>query len=381
MEKDMKEVIQEIKEGVIESVSPAVTKDVMKKIEEKTKDMKPEFSSQKEEKSARAKETAQSFRDMYSELKSGAQVATKTLDSETEDEGLEWTPDYFQSEVLRIQQKYGIARNDCRVVPMRGKTETWPTAGSVSVSRVDEGDEIEIVTPESGNVKLTAKKVAAIIPMTRELVEYANIRVIDLVSQLAGEAMAKAEDEWLFKGLEAEEGIFRNSDVHNYILSAGKTSFENVTYTDLIAVQNYIDDAAFDEGTKYYLSRTVLNALRQTLLDESSDNLASALQAIALPNLATLPYKTSSVLPKTTDDDQDDTTFMGLYNLRHVLMGEARSYELEMSRQATLTIDGSPVNLWQRDMVAIRVMESIDFAVTEADKAFVNISTAADLSQ
>lgn len=382
MSEDVTQLLQEVKEGVIESVTPAITKDVMEKLEKSMKSEKPAYTSEKQEVAEKKKEAVLNFKSMYSELENGAKIATKQLNTGTDEEGKEWTPEYFQSEVLRIQEMNGIARNEARVVPMRGKTENFPTAGSISVSRVDEMEKIPVVQPESGQVKLTAKKLAAIIPMSRELLEYSNIRVVDLIAQLAGEAMSRAEDYWMFRGLKAGEGIFQNADVQTYLLGAGKTTYASVDYSDLIAAQSLVDDDAFNEGMKYYLSRTVLNSLRQRLITESSDNLASALQAIALPQLATLPYTTSSVLPRTTDSDQDGEVFMGLYNLSHVLMGEGRSYELELSREATInTREGqTPINLWEQDMVAIRVMESIDFAVSNPEKAFVNFQTAGDLS-
>jgi HK97 family phage major capsid protein len=374
-------IVQEIKEGVIEAVAPAITKEVMEKVEAQMKEIKPVFSDRDSKAHELKVGSAANFKDMYAKLKSGEKTVTKQLNTEDETEGLEWTPEYFSSEVLRIAEKHGVARRDCRVVPMRGKTENWPTGGSVSVSRVDETDEIPVVQPETGNIKLTAKKLAAIIPMSREVVEYSNVAVVDYVARIAGEATARAEDYWLFRGLAAGEGVFQNADVQDLILAPGKTRFEDIDFADLLAAQSMINDDAFDEGVKYYLRRSVLNALRQKLIDESSNNLAQALAAIALPNLVTLPYQTVSVLPGTTDaGDQSGEKFMGLYNLSHVLMGDARRYELEMSREATLTIGDAPINLWQRDMVAIRVMESIDFSVSNADKAFVNFQTSSDLS-
>lgn len=379
---DVSQIVQEIKEGVAETMTPAITKDVMEKLEAKMKAEKPAYASEKQELKASQKESVENFKSLYAELKNGAKTVTKQLNTGTDTEGAEWTPEYFQSEVLRIQEVNGIARNDCRIVPMRGKTETFPTADSISVSRVDEMGKIPVTQPDSGSVKLTAKKLAAIIPMSRELLEYSNVMVVDLIAQLAGEAMSRAEDYWMFRGLANGEGLFQNADIPVYILGAGKTSFGDVTYADLIKAQSLVNDDAFNEGLRYYLSRTVLNSLREELISESSNNLASALQAIALPNLATLPYTTSSQLPRTSADDQEGEIFMGLYNLRHVLMGDARSYELELSREATInTAEGqTAINLWEQDMVAIRVMESIDFAVSNPAKAFVNISTAGDLS-
>lgn len=389
MNDELKVVLQEVKEGVVEAVVPAVTKDVMEKIQASIKEIRPVEASQDAKAKEQQKATVEAFRKGVADMESGAKNVTvfKALDSATENSGAEFVPEYFNSEVLRVAEKHGVMRRDARVVPMRGKTEQWPTAGSISVSRVDEKGKIPVVSPTTGSVKLTAKKLAAIIPMTRELLAYSNVAVIDQIAALAGEATARAEDFWGFRGLASGEGIFQNEDVPTHILAPGKNSYADVDFSDLLALQDLIDDHAFVDGNlKYYLRRSVLNALRARLIDESSSNLSQALAAIALPNLMTLPYETVAVLPGTTDPNneaqQAGEPFMGLYNLQHLLMGSARSYEVEMSREATIGTGegGTVINLWEQDMVAIRVMESIDFVVSNADKAFATIVTADDAS-
>lgn len=389
MTEDLKVVLQEVKEGVVEAVVPAVTKEVMEKVEASIKAIKPIAVDKDAKVEENKKGTIEAFKTGISELESGSKnaVVFKALDTETAEDGKEFVPEYFNSEVLRVTEKHGVMRRNARVVPMRGKSESWPTLGSISVSRIDEGNKITVSKPTTGSVKLTAKKLAAIIPMTRELLAYSNIAVIDQIAALAGEAMARAEDTWGFKGLESGEGIFRNNNVPVHVLAAGKTDYADATFVDFLDLQDLIDDHAFVEGNlKYYFSRSVLNSLRKQLISDSSNNLAGALMAMSLNNVAGLPFETVPVLPKTTDTntggEQAGQIFAGLYNLNHLLMGTARNYEVELSREATIgTYDGgTTINLWEQDMVAVRVMESIDFVLTNEDKAFASMSTAEDQS-
>lgn len=385
MSDDLKVVLQEVKEGVVEAVVPAVTKEVMEKVESQLKNIKPVVNDKDAKMAENKALTAEAMKEGYNQLVNGAKNVTlfKALDSETATDGKEFVPEYFNSEVLRVTEKHGVMRRDARVVPMRGKIEQWPTLGSISVSRIDEGDKINVVTPTTGSVKLTAKKLAAIIPMSRELLAYSNVAVIDEIAKLAGEAMARAEDTWGFKGLAIGEGIFNHEDVPVHVLSPGKDSYEDAELIDFLELQDLIDDNAFVEGNlKYYFSRSILNSIRKQLISESSNNLASALMAMSMRDIATLPYEIVPVLPKTTDTntggEQAGEVFAGLYNLKHLLMGTGRSYEVELSREATIGTyeGGTTINLWEQDMVAVRVMESIDFALTNADKAFANMATA-----
>ncbi len=378
--KELNVIIQEVKEGVIEAVVPAVTKEVITAVEKKIAEVKPTIVDKDQKTAESQKETVEMFKDMYSRLENGEKTVSKTLDTTTEESGKEIVPEYFNSEVKRIAEKHGVIRRDADVVPMQGKVENWPTMGGVSVYRVNEKGKIPVISPTTGQIKLTAKKLAAIIPMSREVVAYSNVSVIDKIAQLSGEATARAEDYWGFRGLSAGEGIFQNEDVPLHIMGSGNTDFADVDFADLLALQNLIDDHAFSDGNlKYYLRRSVLNALRAKILADS-DSVAQALVAMSLKDLLSLPYETVPVLPSTLDEndggEQAGQPFMGLYNLKNLMFGVARSYEVEMSREATINSDATPINLWEQDMVAIRVMESVDIQLANPDKAFATLQTA-----
>ena len=192
--------------------------------------------------------------------------------------------------------------------------------------------------------------------------------------------MAKAEDQWGFLGLEAGEGIFRNTDIPTHVMTPGKDTFAEMDFNDLLDLQDLLDDDAF-EGAKYYFRRSVFNAMRKKVGTDNHYIFQAPGQGMP-PTFWNIPVELGRILPSTTDEDQADTMFGGLYNLQHLLMGVSRGYELEMSKEATVTSsDGATnLNLWERDMVAIRVMESIDFAVSEPTKAFASIVTSANAS-
>lgn len=382
MTEEMKSVVQEIKEGLSETMTPAITKEVIEAVEKKIAENKPVIVDKDAKAEEAKKATVDMVKDMFGQVKAGAKAVQKDLTSGTATEGKELVPEYFNSEVLRVSEKHGVARRDARVVPMQGKTESWPTIGSVSVYRVNEGAKIPAVSPTTGQVKLTAKKLAAIIPMTREVLEYANINTVNVIAALAGEAMAKAEDTWAFKGLASGEGIFQNSNVVEVPMAPGKITFGSADFDDLLDLQNAIDDHAFD-GVKYYMRRAMYNSFRKIASSLDDHYIFQAPGSGQPATIWNTPVELVPVLPSPTDaGSQAGLPFMGLYNLQHLLMGEARGYELEMSREATITSsDGETViNLWEQDMVAIRVMESIDFAVSNADKAFATLVTASDLS-
>jgi hypothetical protein len=62
-----------------------------------------------------------------------------------------------------------------------------------------------------------------------------------------------------------------------------------------------------------------------------------------------------------------------------MLFADKKEYELKISQEATIKdVDGTtPINLFEQDMSAIRVIERIDIALAEAAKAFAVLKTAA----
>lgn len=385
MDEETKALLQEVKEGVIESVTPAVTKAVMDEVTAKMAEIKP-VHADADEKAAQAKEaTVELVKDMYSQLENGSKAVQKDLSTGSAGNGDELVPEYFNSEVKRVAQKYGVARRNARVVQMQGKEESWPTLGTVTVYRINEGAKITAMSPTTDGVKLTAKKLAAIIPMTRELVRDANINVVDQIAVLAGEAMAKAEDTWAFRGISSGEGIFQHADVPSHIMTAGKASYADADFADLLSMLDLIDEDALD-NMKWYMSFAQFNAFRAIVSQADDRHIFQAPGAGMPPSIWNLPVEFTKVLPRPTDpnntNQQSDKPFMTLANLDFLTLGERDGYELELSREATITSsDGNTVlNLWERDMVAVRVMERIDFVLHEADKAFANLFTSADLS-
>lgn len=385
MPEDMKVLLQEIKEGVTEAVVPAVTKDVMEKIQKQIAEVKVKVEDADERKAVQKEQTAKIFRDMYSEIEAGSKLVVKDLTTGGTNSGDEIVPEYFNSEVLRVQEKFGVARRNARVVPMPGKEVSWPTLGSVIVQRVDEKDVIPAVSPTTDGVKLTAKKLAAIIPMTRELLRDTNVAIVDALAALAGEAIAKAEDQWAFLGLAGGEGIFQHTDVPEHVLSPGKTSYEDADFADLLAMLNLIDEDALD-GMKWYMSFAQFNAFRAIVSSNDDRHIFQAPGAGMPPTLWNLPTEFTKVMPRPTDANEEGqqagNPFLALANLSWLLFGQRDAYELEMSREATVTsTDGeTTLNLWERDMVAIRVMERIDIQLSEANRAFARMVTAEDLS-
>lgn len=301
----------------------------------------------------------------------------KEMNTGTGSEGGYIVPEYFASEVVRVMGVYGVARRNARVWPMSGKTEKVPTGGNVIAYRIGEGGKITTSQPTLGQVELTVQQLAAMVPMTNQLLKDANVNNIDYIITLIGEALAKIEDQWAFLGLAGTEGIFRNTSVPVVTLTAGKTGFANATFDDLLDMISLVATGALN-GAKFYMSPSVFNIFRKIKASTAGTYMFQEVGGGQPPTIWNYPVELVDVLPAASATAAG-TKFVIFGNLKYLLVGDRGEYEMKVSEEATITdTDGStPLNLFEQNMSAVRVIERVDVELAEADKAFAVLKTAA----
>ena len=266
-------------------------------------------------------------------------------------------PTEFQAEVVRVIPSYGIARKNCRIVPMGSKSKTIPklTAG-VTTYWTDEAGTKAQSTPSFGLVTLTAKKLAGICPTTDELLEDSAIDVYNLLVELFAEAFAKEEDTQLFNGTGSPiTGIFSKSGVNSVELS--NASVLLMTADDLLDMVSAVDDFSEKNG-KFYLNRTILNVLRK-LKDTNDQYIFQAPTASAPGTIWGYPYEKVQVLPGT-GDDAVSTKFLCFGDLKYVMFGDRKRMTVDIFKEGMI----GTTNLITQDMQAIRIVERLDMQVS-----------------
>lgn len=375
MNEEQEKLLNEVKAGVVEELKKevgVVVADEMSKLEKSLKEVKKaEAGANDLAQNAVAYFKAKYKKDILGEV-------TKDLDTQTATSGEELVPEYFGSEVIRVAKTYGVARQNARVISLPGQVYHLPTMGSVTAYRTDEGAAIVASSPVTGQMTFTAKKLAGMVIVTKELIEDANIDVMNYIAQLCGEAIAQKEDEWAFLGLTGTEGIFRSTTAQVYTLGSGDTDYADVNFDDIAGALSLLDDAVVDNSV-IVGSWSVFNTLR-TQKDSTGSYIYQNPGAGMPSTIWGLPYKKTTVMPKTSQQtSQADAPFMAIYDPRYLMIGDRRSISLEFSKEATVSSsDGqTTINLFEQDMVAIKVTERLDIQLAQADKAFVRIETAA----
>ena len=310
-----------------------------------------------------------SARDIYARMENRT-----TMDETTDAQGAVLVPTEMVNEVWRIAETYGIARRDCRVVPMGSKTKNIDyLASGVTVYWPSEGSAITKGEPTFGQTTLTAKKCAALIANTEELFEDSAVDIYQLVAELTAEAIAEAEDNQLFQGSGSSPsiyGILTKTGVNAVTLDAGNTGFSNVQIDKIFDMPDAVTEGA-RKGGKYYTHYNILTYLRKKKDNDGNYILVRPIDGNPA-QLCGFPYEVSEEMPSTSDSAAD-TAFMAFGNLKKcVAFGARKQLAVKFLDQATV---GSE-NLGEEVKTALRFHERIDIAVVLAT-GLARLKTAA----
>src|SRR5207249_7396350 len=138
-------------------------------------------------------------------------------------------------------------------------------AGKPSVAWTDENTSIAASKATFGRLTLTAKKLAAIYPISNELLDDANIDIYNTIVRIFTNVFAQEEDTQVFRGTGSPfTGILGTSGVTtNYLggsSSSGKTKYTDVTFDDLISLVQSLSPAQ-QRGAAIFVEQNTLTDL------------------------------------------------------------------------------------------------------------------------
>ena len=280
-------------------------------------------------------------------------------------------PEELLAVVLRIaEEQYGVARREFQYLPFSGpgNERKIPTlASSVTVYWVNESGSKTSSNPTFGLVTQTLKKLAAIVPMTEEIIEDSAINLTELVAKLFAEAVSKEEDLQFFNGTGSPwTGILNNGSVNSVSLGTGET-VADITIEKLIDMQDETPTGALS-GAKYYMNRQIYNYLRKLRADAITASDSKGVFILPptkadIEGILGFPIEFVEAMPGKTLAVADDA-FVILGNLKiSAIFGDKQQIRAKLLDQATIT-DGdgeTSINLAVQDMIALRLEERVGY--------------------
>ncbi|MDL2029003.1 phage major capsid protein [Bacillus subtilis] len=238
---------------------------------------------------------------------------------------------------------------------------------------VGEGERIKTSKAQWLTAKMISKKLGVIIPVSKEFLRYTIADFFTQMRPAIAEAFAIKFDQAALFGVDSPFG--QGVSVFEKIKESGNTvalnSLGNL-YDELNGVMALVEDADKDVNG-FTTTRRFRQKLRGTKdgngLPIFNDATGGApQQALGLP----IGYVDSKSW------DYDKAALLAA-DWNYTRYGIPQGMEYKISEDATLTTivdaDGNPINLYERDMVALRVTQQVGF-MTLTDDAFAAITPA-----
>lgn len=235
-------------------------------------------------------------------------------------------------------------------------------AEGVGAYWVGEGEIIQTSKPQWLSVSMEAKKLGVIVPVSREFLQYSVSNFFSEVRPLIAEAFYKKFDEATILGV---DNPFSQS-LAKSIADAEHTIEGGLSYDTLMDLYGVLNDADHDPNA--FISKRNNNSAFRGIVETIGNNSvplydrnANTLDGIPIANLKSNEMKKGELF----GGDFDFARYGIPYNLNYSISEEAQLSSM-------VGEDGKPVNLFERELIAIRATMDVAFMVLK-DDAFAKI--------
>lgn len=232
---------------------------------------------------------------------------------------------------------------------------------------VDETQKIPTATSEWKTVEMRAKKLAVIIPVSKEYLKFKMSNFFEFMKPKIAEAFYKKFDEAVLLG---KNNPFKQS-LAKSITTANTNITGSIDYDTILELEDKLYENNFEPNA--FVSKVQNHtALRKAVKTENGvatalyDRVNKTIDGIQTVNLK------SEEMPK-------GSLIAGDFN--YLYYGIPSGVEYKISEEAQLSTlvneDGTPINLFEQDMVALRVSMYVGALIVK-DEAFAGLNMTND---
>ena len=230
---------------------------------------------------------------------------------------------------------------------------------------VGEGEKIKTSKAQWLQVKMVAKKLGVIIPCSREFLHYKMSDFFEQMKPKIAEAFYKKFDA---AAILNKENPFPQS-VNESAENAGNVISGAMSYDNILALEDLLTDEDYDVNA-FISTKKNRSTLRNTHKIENGVVVESIYDR-GNNSIDGQPVVDLKMLDK-------GTLYAGDFDYMYYGIPYGMSYKLDESAQlSTITNeDGSPINLFEQEMVALRVTMDVGFMIVK-DDAFAKLTSGA----
>ena len=274
-------------------------------------------------------------------------------------------PKNQSTEIITSVKNGSAAMRLAKAVPMTKPVEEFTFMTGVGAYWVGEGERIETSKPSFVKAELASKKMAVIIPTTKENLNYSVTNFFELMKSEIAEAFYKKFDQAVFGGIETPYKF----SVLKAATDAGNVITETANkYDDFNEAIASIEDNDL-EPNGIATTRSQRRKYRATK-DENKLPIFNTANSNGVDDILGLPI---AYTPKGSFGTGDTAPLELIADWNYAYYGILKGIEYEILTEATLTTvvdeNDKPINLAERDMAAIKATFELGF-MTVKDEAF-----------
>ncbi|MBO6509501.1 MAG: phage major capsid protein [Roseibium sp.] len=291
----------------------------------------------------------------------------KTLNASTAVSGGLLTPDAMENDIIELlYPETTFLQGGPRQVNMPNGTWSQPAGASgATASYRTEGNAIETTEPSFRKVQMSAKFLGAIVPMTRQMLDFSVPGARAFVEGDLRETMSQTMDQKAYFG-DGEEGdplgMFNYDGISTVVV-------EGATAPTLVQIDNTFKKLRLSLLNKnirnmgrwaYVMSPRTLEYLQNIRVGDNDGQYAYPETRGETPKMSKIPILDSTQFPINLGVGGDES-LIALVNFADILMGTQAALAFAASTEATIKINGTVVSAFQNDLVFIRATSAHDF--------------------
>lgn len=274
--------------------------------------------------------------------------------------------------ILKDVMSNSVMMKLAKYEPMTKQKKTFNyLSKGVGAYWVGEGEIIQTSKPQWLTATMEAKKLAVIVPVSREFLKYTMTDFFTAVRPLIAEAFYKKFDEATILGADNPflQSIQKSATDSAHIVEGDLNSDKFFELTDAVHDAGFDVNAFISKKQNKSLLRNIVDGYKQvdnTITDPVRlyDRGANTLDGAPVVDLDSTEMKKGELYAGNFDFARYGIPF----NLNYSISEEAQLSSL-------VGEDGKPVNLFERELIAIRATMDVAFMVLK-DDAFAKIEPA-----
>ncbi len=258
-------------------------------------------------------------------------------------------PEEFSQAIIDLREQYGIFRRQCRVVPMGTDTMLVPRRkGGITAYYVGEAAQVTESATAWDNVRLTAKKLGALVRLSTEVDEDAIISFADWIAMEIAYAFANAEDlagftgdgTSTYGGIRGITNFLTTANAYAGVANAasGHDTMAEIDAGDLQTCMSKLPQYA-RPNAKWFCSTVAFDLIFGRLMANAGGNTIRDVEAGYTPMYLGYPIIISQVLPTSTSTINGTPILLFGDLTLGSMMGDRRGVRIRPSDQRYLEFD------------------------------------------